>query len=145
MATIPSGVTVHAGTGTLTLTGVTATALGGKVNFGQGTAYKVYVGTAPVSMNAPASGTRLSDGTLQITTGLTTVNQFICTFRSSAASAGNHHYPNFIHWVRGYLSSNGGVTVFLSHQYKGLAYAGCSPAGMAVLGGCSLDWTAIGI
>ena len=117
---------------------------GTRLNFGQSSGYKIYMGSDPVSLNAPTNGTRLSAGTMQITTGLATVSTFVCTFQSSAASAGGRHgYPHHIHWMRGY-KNNGGVTVVLTSQYASLAAAGCTPAGVAKLGGCTLNWMAAG-
>jgi len=144
--TIPSGVTILASSPVLDgVTGVTAGSISGKINFGQGTAYKLYFGSAPLSLNAPTDGTRLSDGTVQFLTGLTTLNQFVCTFRSNATSGDQHGYPHFIHWTRGYTNVNGGVTVFMHSSYLSGAYTGCTPGGMKVMGGCSLDWMAIGV
>jgi len=166
LASEPTGVTIVAVNKLLTITnlsavtisctGVTSTSFGGKINFGQGTAYKMYFGVAPLSLNAPAAGTRLSDGTLQITTGLTTVNQFKCNLQYGGASGGRRGYPHDIHWTRGYKGA-GGVTVFLSTHYINDAYSACTPLGMIEMSassymaggvttaGSSLAWMAIGV
>ena len=78
-ATMPSGTTIDGANnrqdvGSVYATSLSATSYTGKVDFGQGTDYKIYQGSAPLSNNAPASGTSLSGGVIQFLTGLTTIN-----------------------------------------------------------------------
>ena len=144
---MPSGTTIDGANnrqdvGSVYATSLSATSYTGKVDFGQGVDYKIYMGVAPLSMIAPTNGTRLSDGTVQFLTGLTTINSFRYCLQDSSVSPGHSGYPLEIHHMTGYKTT-GGVTVFLSVRGPGNTdWSGATPA--QVGSGVSLHWMAMG-
>lgn len=147
--TNPSGTTLHAATKNLTITGVTATSVGAKVNFGQGTAYKVYRGAAPVSMNAPSGGARLSAGTVHIATGLTTLSSFTWNLQYSAASPNHFGYPAHMWFKSG--TTAGSVVMYLYTPGSGVTFttvvhqaSACTPGRTISWTGTTIHWVAVG-
>lgn len=147
--TVPSGVSVDGNAGTITtksggtITGGGDVKVTAKIDLGQGTFYKVYRGVAPLSNNAPTNGTRLSNGTVQFLTGLSTISHFSWALDCSSVSPGRREYPREIHFTTGYQTA-GGVTMFLSSSVDGVAWTGCTPAGINQLGGSTIHWVAMG-
>lgn len=146
--TQPSGVTIDGAknrmdVGKIYGTSLSGTSFTGNVDFGQGTDYKIYRGVAPLSMNAPTDGTRLSDGTVQFSTGLTTIASFTFSLQSAAATAGRVGFPKEIHFTTGYKTA-GGVTMFLSAGKDFDSLTGATPGGVNLAGGSTIHWVAVG-
>ncbi|MFH1623570.1 MAG: hypothetical protein ABID54_00250 [Pseudomonadota bacterium] len=163
LVTKPSGVTIDGPNATATadtftgnlvgtLTGtvvggdVTGT-LHGSVDFGQA-AYKVYMGAEHLTSGSGiAGGTPLSAGTIQFTTGLTTIHAIQISLEHSAASQGNPTFPRLIHHAVGYKTA-GGVTVFLNAISAAGVVSACTPLGFPgadSYSGCTIHWIAVGV
>lgn len=164
IVTNPSGVTIEGATAAVTATlmypttilgasSVTSTSFGGKVNFGQGTAYKIYQGShGLIPGSVITGGTTLSAGTIQLTTGLTDVLAFYPSTYISHTTGPVATTTFVLTWRKGYLGSNGGVTVFLGYAGTTIsdslnphALTAVTPNWSILRGGVSVNWIAIGI
>lgn len=114
--------------------------------------FKFTRGTAPLTKVDPSEGgTQLSAGTIQVTTGLTTVYNFIMSLRSSATAGYTvkRAVPVILGWKRGYINA-GGVTITLAGVTMTTGaraaltpgFEGLSPA---TLSGCTIHWLAFGV
>ena len=145
--TIPSGVTMDkqglsATTFTGELTGGATGTLHGTVDYGQSRHLKFYRGTSGLTATPSGGGTALSAGTFQVTTGLTTVDDFLFSFNLAAGSTihESSRYPHKQSWLKGYIDA-GGVTVFLYNSNG----AATPMATAGLFSGVSLSWLAIGV
>jgi hypothetical protein len=149
LVTVPSGVTVDKQQTTSTMvqtnfigehTGNVTGVLHGTIDFGQGTHLKMYRGTSGLTATPSGGGTGLSAGTMQFTTGLTTVSDFVWRMNCSAGSTAHQtaRWPQKQTYRKGYINA-GGVTVFLYN-----ANGACTRAG-SILSGVSISWTAVGV
>ena len=161
---LPSGVSLLGNPGTITVPSGTTMTVGGwgipgvtisgsgvtlgnpptYIDYGQGTAYKMYRGAEPVSMNAPTLGTRLSDGTVQFTTGLNTMVSLEWSLEYSGASMLHVGFPMDVWYTTGYTNVDSGVTFFLytTHWNSGTISA-CTP-GSSSWSGTTIHWIAVG-
>ncbi|MFH1623569.1 MAG: hypothetical protein ABID54_00245 [Pseudomonadota bacterium] len=162
LTTKPSGVTIDGpnaeiiatdfvgalvGTTSQDITAAATATLHGSVDFGQA-AYKIYRGAfSLVSGALNPSGTTLSDGTVQITTGLTTIHAFVFSYESSSVTTGRADYPHGRHFQRNALGTGGGVTLRLNTMDSAGLCATCTPGRSGVTGwtGCTIHWIAVGV
>lgn len=146
--TIPSGTTVTVGgwaiSGvTISGSGVTLGNPPTYIDYGQGTAYKMYRGAEPVSNNAPTNGTALSDGTVQFATGLNTMVSFDWSLEYSGASMLHVGFPTDIWYKTGYKTASGVTFYLFTTHWNSGAISACTP-GSSGWSGTTIHWIAVG-